>query len=66
MLRHAGAVTVDNVKSIWGGRAKGRSARESGEGYQLREVPARYSAHFGAENVDIGPENLHFWDVILQ
>ena len=54
---------VDNVKACLGFRAKWRSAIEGGEGYQLREAPARYNAHFGAENVNIGPENLHFWDV---
>ncbi|MBW1816631.1 MAG: transposase [Deltaproteobacteria bacterium] len=54
---------VDKVKSLLGFRAKGRSSKESDEGYQLREAPARYNAHFGAKNVDIGPENLHSWDV---
>ncbi|MBW1820133.1 MAG: hypothetical protein JRJ60_23615 [Deltaproteobacteria bacterium] len=55
---------IEKVKSRLGFRAKGRGVIEGGEGYQLREASARYKVHFGAENVDIGPENLHLWDVI--
>ena len=54
---------IESVKASLAFRAKGRDVIQSGEGYQLRESPARYKAFFEAENVDIGLENTRFWDV---
>ena len=54
---------IEKVKSLLGFKAKGRDVIEDGEGYQLREESAPYMAFFRAEKDDIGPENVHFWDV---
>ena len=54
---------VEKVKALLGLRAKGREVMEGGEGYQVREGPARYNALFGAEKVDIGLENTYLWNV---
>ena len=54
---------IQSVKASLGFRAKGRDVIQSGEGYQLRESPARYKALFEAENDDIDLENTVFWDV---
>ena len=53
---------VDDVKRELGGHAKGRKARETGEGYQLSEPSATYSSHFEVEKADIGVDNGYFWD----
>jgi len=54
---------AEKVKALLGFRAKGREVVEGGEGYQVREGPARYNALFGAEKEDIGPENTYLWNV---
>jgi len=54
---------VQIVKALLGFRAKGREVIESGEGYQLREGPARYEALFGVEKDDIDLENTFRWDI---
>jgi putative transposase len=40
---------VEKVKAVLGFRHKGRKITRSGEGYQVRETPARYNALLGAE-----------------
>jgi len=50
---------VEEVKVLLGFRAKGRKITRSGEGYQVREAPARYNAFLGAEKEYIGPENTY-------
>jgi hypothetical protein len=54
---------IESVKARLGFRAKERDVIQSGEGYQLRESPAPYKVLFEAENEDIDPENIVFWDV---
>jgi hypothetical protein len=54
---------VENVKALFGFRAKGRDVVEGCGGYQLRESAARYEALFEAENDDIALENTHFWEI---
>lgn len=54
---------IEKVKSLLGFKAKGRDVIEGGEGYNLREEAAPYTAHFRAEKADIGPENTYFWDI---
>ena len=54
---------VEKVKTLLGFRAKGREVIEGAEGYQVREGAALYSALFGAEKEDIGPENTYPWEV---
>ena len=44
---------IESVKASLGFRAKGRDVIQSGEGYQLREIPAPYKVLFEAENEDI-------------
>jgi len=56
---------VVRVKALPGFRAKGRKIIRSGEGYQVREAPARYNAFLGAEKEDIGPESTYFWNLNL-
>jgi putative transposase len=56
---------IEKVKALLGFRAKGRKVKEAGKGYQLREGPAPYNAHLGAEKEDIGPENTYCWDINL-
>ena len=56
---------IEKVKALLGFRAKGRKVKEVGKGYQLREGPAPYNAHLGAEKEDIGPENTYCWDINL-
>jgi len=48
-----------------GFRAKGREVTEAGEGFQLREEPADYTAFFQAQNDDMGPKNTFFW-ILMQ
>jgi len=54
---------VERVKALPGFRAKGRKITRSGEGYQVREAPARYNAFLGAEKEDIGPGSTYFWNL---
>jgi putative transposase len=54
---------VEHVKALLGYRAKGRDVIGGNEKYQLREGPAHYKGFFGAENGDIGLENVYFWNV---
>ena len=54
---------IENVKALLGFGAKGRDVIEGCEGYQLREGVAHYEAFFEAENNDIGPKNIHLWDI---
>ena len=54
---------VEKVKALLGIRANGREVIEGGEGYQLREGPARYKALFGDEKEDIGTENTYAWNL---
>jgi len=54
---------VEKVKALLGFRAKGRKIIRSGEGYQVREAPARYNEFLGAEKEDIGPENTYSWNL---
>jgi len=54
---------VEKVKELLGFRAKGREVTEAGEGFQLREEPADYTAFFQAQNDDMGPKNTFFWDL---
>ena len=56
---------VEKVKAVLGFRAKGRKITRSGEGYQVREAPARYNVFLGAEKEDIGPENTYLWNLNL-
>jgi len=53
----------EKVKAVLGFRAKGRKITRSGEGYQVREAPARYNVFLGAEKKDIGPENTYSWNL---
>jgi hypothetical protein len=54
---------IESVKASLGLRAKGRDVIQSGEGYQLREIPAPYKVLFEAENEHIGLVNTVFRDV---
>jgi putative transposase len=54
---------VENVKALLGFRAKGREVIEGGEGYRLREGPARYEALLGIEKEDIDLGNTFRWDI---
>ena len=56
---------VEKVKVLLGFRAKGRKITRSGEGYQVREAPARYNEFLGAKREDIGPENTYSWNLNL-
>jgi putative transposase len=56
---------VEKVKAVLGFRAKGRKITKSGEGYRVREAPARYNVFLGAEKEDIGPENTYLWNFNL-
>jgi REP-associated tyrosine transposase len=56
---------IEKLKVLLGFRAKRRRVKEGREGYQLREDPAPYNAHFESEKEDIGPENTYFWDLNL-
>jgi putative transposase len=62
-LAVGGRPFVEKVKALLGFRAKGREVIEGAEGYQVREGAVLYSALFGAEKEDIGPENTYPWDV---
>jgi len=46
-----------------GFKAMGRQIVEQDEGCHLREEMTPYTAFFGAEKGDIGPENAYLWDV---
>jgi putative transposase len=54
---------VDKVKSKLGILAQGRDAKETDEGYQLREPIEAYSPHLEAKKGDIGPENTYYWNI---
>jgi len=54
---------VDKVKAKLGILAKGRDARETEGGFQLREPANSYPHHFEAKKDDVGPENTYFLDV---
>lgn len=54
---------VDNVKAKLGILAKGRKAKETDAGYQLREPANSYMSRFETKKGDIGPENAYFWDI---
>jgi len=56
---------VEKLKSVLIGLVSGRKVKEAGEGYQLREPSVPYKVNFDAKNDDIGPENRHFWDIIV-
>jgi len=53
---------VEKVKALLGFRVKGRKITRSGEGYQVREAPARYNAVLRAEKEDRGVENTYSWN----
>ena len=57
---------IEKVKSLLGFRAKGRTIRQSEEGYQLREEAGHYKALFEAEKDDIDPENTYLWDIKIE
>lgn len=54
---------VDKVKSELGALAKGRDARETDIGYQLREPTIFYMHFFEPQNSDIELENAYFWNI---
>jgi len=54
---------IDTVKTKLGVLAKGRDAKETGAGYQLREPVPFYLHHFGDKKDDIGVKNTHLWDI---
>jgi putative transposase len=54
---------IEKVNALLGFKVKGRNVIEDGEGYQLREGAFHYTALFGAEKDDIGPQNTYSWDV---
>ena len=56
---------VEKLKSVLIGSVSGRKVKEAGEGYQLREPSVPYKVNFDVKNDDIGPENRHFWDIIV-
>ena len=56
---------VEKVKGLLGFRVKGRKIIRSGEGYQIREAPARYNEYLRAKNEDIEPENTYSWNLNL-
>jgi len=53
---------VEKVKSQSGALAKGRDARGTDEGYQLREPERLYRHHFEHPKGDIGLENTYLLD----
>ena len=55
---------VEDVKSALRSLALGREAKESGDGYQLRESPLRYGVHFGVRNENIEVNNSYLWGII--
>ncbi len=56
---------VEKLKSVLIGSVSGRKVKEAGEGYQLREPLVPYKVNFDVKNDDIGPENSHFGDIIV-
>ena len=54
---------VDKVKAKLGVLAKGRDARKTEAGFQLREPANSYMHHFEAQKDNIGPENSYFWNI---
>ena len=58
-------IFVENLKSALIGSVSGRKVKEAGEGYQLREPSVPYEVNFDVKNDDIGPENRHFGDIII-
>jgi len=51
------------VKEILAFKAKGRDVMKGGEGYDLREDAAPYTALLSREKGDIRPENTDFWEI---
>jgi hypothetical protein len=49
----------------WPSGVSGRKVKEAGEGYHLRGPSVPYKVNFDVENDDIGPENRHFWNIII-
>ena len=56
---------VEKLKSVLIGSVSGRKVKEVAEGYQLREPSVTYKVNFDIKNDDIGFENRHFWDIIV-
>ncbi len=56
---------VEKLKSVLIGSVSGRKVKEAGEGYQLREPSVPYKVNFDVKNDDIGSENRHSWDIIV-
>ncbi len=54
---------VEKVKSLLGFRAKGREVIKGGEGYQIREGAAFYSAFLRSEEENRCSENTYAWNV---
>ena len=54
---------IENVKTLLGFKAKGKSVLEGNDGYQLWEESAHYKALFGVKKDDIGLENTYLGDL---
>ena len=56
---------TEKTKVILGFQVKGRSIKQSGEDYQLREPQAAYSPHFAPENAPLSNDNTCCWPMSL-
>ena len=55
---------VEEVQAKLGIKAAGRTARETNDGYELREPQQLpYSSDFAPQNSDLRHENTYFWNI---
>lgn len=52
---------IETTKEALGIRAKGRSLRESGSVYMLREPQVSYAHHFEGKKQGLSEENTYLW-----
>ena len=52
---------IEKIKTLMRALALGRKPVETGESYQLREPQIPYGDRFGAQKLEIEPENAYIW-----